>query len=83
MQPSPKRLLPKIIDFNATTHPNKVYAVFPRSRSFSNGFRELTYQGFANAINRISWWWTKLSAVRVRRLKPLHISDPKMFGIVS
>ncbi|KAF2147359.1 uncharacterized protein K452DRAFT_293797 [Aplosporella prunicola CBS 121167] len=54
--PGPRRLLTKIIDHNATFYPTKVYAAFPRTESIEDGFRELTYKGFSNAINRAAWW---------------------------
>src|SRR5271170_6641399 len=55
-RPSPKRLLPNIVDFNAISLPTRVYALIPRSVSLSDGLQALTYKDFANAINRVSWW---------------------------
>jgi acyl-coenzyme A synthetase/AMP-(fatty) acid ligase len=56
LKDGPQRLLPKIIDFNAETHPTKLYAIFPKSELLSDGLYEFTYKQFADSINQISWW---------------------------
>ncbi|KAH8797271.1 hypothetical protein F5884DRAFT_687960 [Xylogone sp. PMI_703] len=58
-QEGPRRLLPKAIDFNADTHPTKLYAIFPKSELLSDGFYEFTYKQFADSINHVSWWLDK------------------------
>ena len=55
-QAGPQRLLPRIIDFNAECHPTKLYALFPKSDSFTDGYCEFTYKQFAESINCVSRW---------------------------
>lgn len=52
-----KQLLNNIVDGAARTTPDSVYAELPRSPvDLSQGFRQVTYREFANAINGIAWW---------------------------
>src|SRR4051812_14092068 len=57
--PSPrnKTLLVHIIDHMAKAKPQALYAEFPISPvTYDEGFRKVTYQAFANAINGIAWY---------------------------
>lgn len=51
-----KRLVPVIIDEAARDTPHRVYASVPRSEDLSEGFEDITYKRFANAINRVAAW---------------------------
>ena len=52
-----KRLLPPLITHFAKTDPTKVYASIPRcNEDLAQGFRDITYMTFANAINKAAWW---------------------------
>ncbi|KAF2800542.1 acetyl-CoA synthetase-like protein [Melanomma pulvis-pyrius CBS 109.77] len=54
-----KQLLVNIIDGLATVKPHATYAYLPISPiDYSKGFRRLTYQKFANAVNGLAWWLT-------------------------
>ncbi|KAH0364681.1 acetyl-CoA synthetase-like protein, partial [Aureobasidium melanogenum] len=51
------RLLPTLIDEIATTTPNRVYASVPKDDAdLYKGFKDITYAGFARAIDALSWW---------------------------
>ena len=51
-----KRLIPNAIDELARTNPNAVFASIPISNDVRNGFRDVTYLDYANAINRAALW---------------------------
>lgn len=51
-----RRLVPVIIDEAARDTPTRVYASIPRSQDLSDGFEDITYKRFANAINRAAVW---------------------------
>ena len=54
---TPMELLNHIIDRRAHETPEMLYAEIPRSpSSFNEGFRQITYSAFANAINGFAWW---------------------------
>ncbi|KAG6993745.1 abhydrolase domain-containing protein mpaH [Physcia stellaris] len=50
-------LLNHVIDRRAHETPEMLYAEISRSpSSFNEGFRQITYSAFANAINGVAWW---------------------------
>lgn len=52
-----KQLLNNVVDRKARLTPDLVYAELPRSPvDLSQGFRQITYRHFANAINGVAWW---------------------------
>ena len=51
-----KRLIPVLIDEASRNTPEKVYASIPRSADLSDGFEDITYKRFSNAINRAASW---------------------------
>ncbi|MCJ1313131.1 hypothetical protein MMC25_006808 [Agyrium rufum] len=51
-----RRLLPVVVDHCAKRAPTRVWASVPRQENLAEGFRDLTYRDFANAINRAAWW---------------------------
>ena len=51
-----KRLIPNVIDELARTNPDAVFASIPRSNNVADGFRDVTYPDYANAINRAALW---------------------------
>jgi len=53
-------LVPNIVDQRAQTEPEALYAEYPVSTlSYEEGYRKITYGGFANAINGAAWWLHK------------------------
>lgn len=54
------RLLNHIVDDMARDHPKMPYAELPVSAtSFDEGFRNVSYCDFSNAINGMAWWLTQ------------------------
>lgn len=52
-----QNLLPSIVDHLAENVPDSVYAEFPRSTTtYAEGFRQITYREFANAVNGVAHW---------------------------
>ena len=51
-----KRLLPHIVDERSRTEYERPFALYPRSKIPSQGFREVSYKQLANAVNRAAWW---------------------------
>ncbi|RDL42326.1 uncharacterized protein BP5553_02305 [Venustampulla echinocandica] len=52
-----RRLLPVVIDEISTYDPSRIFATIPISESLRDGFMDVTYRDFANAINRMSAWF--------------------------
>lgn len=50
-----RRLLPALIDEIAVNDPARVVFSYPLTPSLEDGFRDVTFKEFANAINRCSW----------------------------
>ena len=56
--PAGKQLLNNVVDRTARVTPDLVYAELPRSSvDLSQGFRQVTYRQFANAIDGMAWWF--------------------------
>ena len=51
-----RRLLPSVIDERARTGHRRPYASIPVSDDIGDGYRDITYRAFANAINRCAIW---------------------------
>lgn len=51
-----QRLLARVIDDHATKQPDRAWAAVPRSSDLSQGFVDITFKQFANAINRAAFW---------------------------
>ena len=51
-----RRLLSSIIDERAQTGHKRPYASIPVSDDIDDGYRNITYRRFANAINRCALW---------------------------
>lgn len=54
------QLLPNLIDHYAKTKPDAIYAEYPiNPMSYEEGYRQISYKLFANAINGIAQWLTE------------------------
>ncbi|KAI1613500.1 hypothetical protein EDD36DRAFT_488589 [Exophiala viscosa] len=51
-----QRLIPHIIDERAITNPDEAYASVPNTGRPQDGFKNISYGTFANAINCCAWW---------------------------
>ncbi|GLA42695.1 hypothetical protein AnigIFM63309_011243 [Aspergillus niger] len=49
-----KRLLPHVIDYFARQEPERVFACISMSSDFADGFRDVTMQDMAAAVNRMA-----------------------------
>jgi acyl-coenzyme A synthetase/AMP-(fatty) acid ligase len=50
-------LTPNIVDHLAKVLPDSPYALYPNSPvTYDEGYRTVTYKGFANAVNGLAWW---------------------------
>ena len=53
-------ILNNIVDSRAERNPRALYAAFPISdTSYEAGYRKITYQDLANAVNGAAWWLEK------------------------
>lgn len=50
--PNSKRLVPALVDHYAIEDPDRVAFSFPRSAEVEEGFRDMTFRTFSNAINK-------------------------------
>lgn len=51
-----RRLLHVTIDNIAIKTPERIWGSIPMSATLSDGYRDVSYGTFANAINRLSWF---------------------------
>lgn len=52
-----ERLIGSLIDDYAANDPTRVWAAIPiDDNDISQGFQDITYKQFANAINHATWW---------------------------
>lgn len=73
-----KRLLAKVIDSFAINDPTKIWASIPvNDLDLTQGFRDITYEEFANAINRASWWITQHVTSAKTPFETLAYAGPK------
>lgn len=54
--PYGQRLLARVIDDYAASQPDRTWAAVPRSADLRQGFRDITFKQFANAISRAAFW---------------------------
>jgi acyl-coenzyme A synthetase/AMP-(fatty) acid ligase len=54
--PHGQRLVPVVIDELSEREPEKIFAIIPRTLDLDDGFANVTYRDFANAINRMAEW---------------------------
>lgn len=55
--PGKRKVLTNIVDFMAKKHPQALFAEFPVSpTSYDVGYRKITYENIANAVNGAAWW---------------------------
>ena len=53
-------ILNNIVDYRAKQSPRALYAEFPVSpTSYQEGYRKITYETLANAVNGAAWWLDK------------------------
>ena len=50
------RLLHVTIDEIAVNSPDRIWAAIPKSTTLSDGYRDISFAAFANAINRLAWF---------------------------
>ncbi|KAH7029241.1 uncharacterized protein B0I36DRAFT_411067 [Microdochium trichocladiopsis] len=51
-----RRLIPRLVDELARTEPSRIVYSIPLSGDISQGFREVSARGFADAVNKTAWW---------------------------
>ena len=52
-----RQLLNHMVDGISKARPNAVWAEIPKSvTSYASGYRRITYQNLANAVNGVAWW---------------------------
>ena len=59
LEPPPdcgRRIIPKLIDGIAAREPQRPFISIPRSPSIEDGYEDIGYGTFANAVNSCSWW---------------------------
>lgn len=54
--PYGRRLLPLLIDEIAAQDPERPWVSVAKTDNLQDGFQDLSYRRFANAINRMAWW---------------------------
>lgn len=73
-----RRLLANVIDSHATNNPTRVWASVPvNDEDLTQGFRDITYKEFADAINLASWWLAQNVANATAPFQTIAYSGPK------
>ncbi|KAI9833793.1 MAG: hypothetical protein M1819_003527 [Sarea resinae] len=54
--PYGQRLLPQVVDQTARDHPERPWVSIPRTSNLADGYVDITYKQFANAVNRMARW---------------------------
>ncbi|KAI4162629.1 MAG: hypothetical protein LQ342_003675 [Letrouitia transgressa] len=73
-----RRLLANVIDSHAANDPIRVWASVPvNDEDLTQGFRDITYKEFADAINLASWWLAQNVASTTAPFQTVAYSGPK------
>jgi acyl-CoA synthetase (AMP-forming)/AMP-acid ligase II len=79
--PGKKDILNNIVKFMAKKHPQTLFAEFPISpTSYDEGYRKITYETFANAVNAAAAWIHEALGGRGKDFETLAyigINDPR------
>lgn len=51
-----KRLIPVTVDEVSKSDGGRPFVSIPRSPSLQNGYVDVSYEAYAKAVNRCSWW---------------------------
>ena len=51
-----QRLLPQVLDELSRSTPDRCHASYPHSLGMSQGFRNVTFQDMACAVDAFDWW---------------------------
>ena len=70
-----RRLIPAIVDQIASSDPQKPFISIPRSLNLQDGFADISYKAFADAVNKCSWWLEK-ELGRSKTLAPIFYIGP-------
>lgn len=57
--PYGQRLAPQVVDEIAQHTPDRTYAILPKTDKLDGGFEDLTFEQYANAVNKLAWWLVK------------------------
>ena len=74
------RLIPTVIDYYANKEPYRIWASTPQSEVLADGFRDITYKQFANAINRAAWWLESTLGKCANNFPTFAYAGPKDLG---
>jgi acyl-CoA synthetase (AMP-forming)/AMP-acid ligase II len=58
--PYGRRLMPTILHLEAKNNPQRTFAIAAKSENIEGGFREVTFQQIAHAVNHVSHWLRRL-----------------------
>ncbi|RDW80997.1 putative NRPS-like enzyme [Aspergillus mulundensis] len=54
--PVGKRLLPRLVDEAAHSSPDRLFGIIPKGPAVSDGFRNVTFNDLAHAVDALAWW---------------------------
>lgn len=75
-----RRLLPVLIDEISTHDPFRIFASIPVSESLLDGFVEISYRDFANAINGMAAWFERQFGGKSSSFETVPYSGPPDLG---
>lgn len=71
------RLITSLVDYYAEQEQKKVWASVPKGDVVSDGFVDITYEQFANAVNHASWWLESQLGVSEGHFETFAYAGPK------
>ncbi|KAL4979073.1 hypothetical protein BDW66DRAFT_117215 [Aspergillus desertorum] len=57
--PVGNRLLPALVDEGARSAPDRLFGIIPKGPAVSDGFRNVTFEELAAAVDALAWWIDK------------------------
>ena len=78
-----RRLLHVTIDEIVAKTPERIWGSIPRSTTISDGYRDVSYATFANAINRLSWFFESALGKSITFEAVAYIGEPALCHAVS
>ena len=82
--PYGRRLIPHLIDERAQCGWKRPLTSIPRSSTPKDGFKDVSYRQFANAVNHCAWWLQEVLP-KTQKLRTIAYSGPSdiRYGILT
>ncbi|CAK46842.1 hypothetical protein CBS115989_1281 [Aspergillus niger] len=72
------RLLPDILDYYAHDEPDRVFAAIPKTKSVTDGFKDISVKKMATAVDHMAWWLERAFDGVSRKTTLAYIGPPDL-----